>query len=75
MYKVLATAGGTASWCTARTKAKILHMGDLMVHKVIMRVRAGRERRFGEPKAWLHGTAAAPPSAQQRARTAEHNEP
>ena len=34
----LATAGGTASWCTARTKTKILFMGDLMVHKVIMRV-------------------------------------
>ena len=33
----------------AHPKAKILHMGDLMVHKVIMRVRAGHERRFGEP--------------------------
>ena len=32
-----------------RTKTKILYMGDLMVHKVIMRGRAGHERRFGEP--------------------------
>ena len=29
--------------------SKILYMGDLMVHKVIKRMRAGRERRFGEP--------------------------
>ena len=74
-YRALATAGGTASWCTARTKAKVLHKGDLMVHKVLMRVRARRESRFGEPKARLHGTAAAPPSAQRRARTAEHRKP
>ena len=50
-------------------------MGDLMVHKVMKKVRAGRESRSGEPKACLHGTATAAPPAQRRTRTARHKSP
>ena len=59
----------------AQARTRILYMGDLMVHKVMKKVRAGRESRSGEPKACLHGTATAAPPAQRRTRTARHKSP
>ena len=49
-----------------------VHGRPEMVHKVMKKVRAGRESRSGEPKACLHVTATAAPPAQRRTRTARH---